>query len=237
MKLKHLLLVLFFLNMHCYAQNYKITYGKEIKAVFAEKTIAANTNMKAINNAVVEEAKNIKYSLYTHNNTSVFQVEEAINNNSYFRMASIFGGTTGSFYLNKNKEKAVNIKEVSGEKFQVTLDVKKWEIHKETKQIGKYTCYKATGIDLVRKNDKVNKIPVTVWFCPELPSYFGPAGYFGLPGTILRVEKRNTTLYATHIEEIKINRVIKIPNKGIKITEAELYKIAMGGTPDFGVGN
>lgn len=237
MKLKFALIGLLFLSVHMFAQNYTITYKKKIKYLFSEKITAADPEMKRMNDAVISEAKNVKYHLKISKNSSSFELGKSVENNAGLRMAQTIGGTRGEFYQNKAQQKTINIKTTSGEKFQVTLNDKKWKIHKETKQIGKYTCYKATGIDVVRKPNKVNKIPVTVWFCPELPSYFGPAGYFGLPGTILRVEKRMITLYATHIEELKETKAIKIPNKGIKVTEDELHEISLNGVPDFGVGN
>jgi GLPGLI family protein len=237
MKFKIALITLFFLSIKMYAQDFTITYNKEIKEVFSEKIRTADPEMKRINDEVVKEAKNIKYDLKIVKNTSSFELSESVNNSPLVRICKTFGGLNGDFFVDKKLKKRINIKTTMGEKFQVALDDREWKIHKETKQIGKYTCYKATGIDFVRKFDKVNKIPVTVWFCPELPSYFGPGAYFGLPGTILRVEKRKVTIFASHIEEIKDAKAIKIHNKGIKVTEDELHEISINGTPDFGVGN
>ena len=79
-----------------------------------------------------------------------------------------------------------------------------WQITGETKQIGQYTCRKATGTYTKETTCcGIITIPVVAWFAPSLPFPFGPMGYDGLPGLVLEVtqgEEIPTTFRATSID-------------------------------------
>jgi GLPGLI family protein len=98
-----------------------------------------------------------------------------------------------------------------------------WELTSETKNIGNYTCYKATYSynatetkinfnDGDTKEEKVQqKKIITAWYTPQIPISNGPEKYHGLPGLILEINDGKKVMVCT---EIQIN-----PKKAIKITE------------------
>lgn len=101
---------------------------------------------------------------------------------------------------------------------------KKWTLTNESKNIDKYTCYKATTDYVVVNSKGEFTHPVVAWYCPELSYQFGPAGYGGLPGLILELQERNNLFGATKIEFKASEEKIIVPTKGIKISEQD-YQI------------
>ncbi len=62
----------------------------------------------------------------------------------------------------------------------IKLDPIQWKIEKQTKQVGNFTCKKATCRYKGRE--------YTAWFTPEIPISDGPWKLHGLPGLILEAE-------------------------------------------------
>jgi GLPGLI family protein len=132
------------------------------------------------------------------------------------------------------------------------MELPQWEMSGETRQIGQYTCYKATMIKIdkeidwgsifsrrgrgSKKNDstkaKQAKPPVktqlvTAWYTPQIPVSAGPERYWGLPGLILEINAGRTTMLCTEIiinpEEVV---EIKKPSKGKEVSRDE-YDVMM----------
>ena len=100
----------------------------------------------------------------------------------------------------------------------------------ETKQIGQYTCYKATYEKEVQEvvfsfgsqaqgqnNKKTKKVEVVAWFTPEIPVATGPSWYQGLPGLILEVSDDKTTILCT--------KLVMNPNDKSKIKRPKRGKV------------
>ncbi len=62
-----------------------------------------------------------------------------------------------------------------------------WKLSSETKQIGKFTCSKATSDFRGRS--------YIAWFAPEIPMPYGPWKLQGLPGLILEAYDTNKEIY------------------------------------------
>lgn len=96
---------------------------------------------------------------------SIYKEEEKLDalgqQSGGFRMMSNMMGAGGTFYKDvKEKRYAVN-KEFMGKEFliQDTLPKFKWKMESETRQIGGYTCFKATAVRLASKSDFRNFRP------------------------------------------------------------------------------
>jgi len=98
-----------------------------------------------------------------------------------------------------------------------------WQLENETKQIGNYTCYKATFTkeverkqldfsDTSKKEKVVTKTLVTTaWYTPQIPVSNGPDQYWGLPGLILEVNDGSTVMIC--------NKIVMNAQEKIDITE------------------
>ncbi len=160
----------------------------------------------------------------------------------------------GSIYKNlKDKEMIEDVEQFS-KRFRVLeeMELPKWEMSGETKQIGQYICYKATmskvdkSIDwgsifsrrgrnakkkdstkIEDKNKEVKIQQITAWYTPQIPVSAGPEKYWGLPGLILEINAGRTTMLCT---EIIINPEdgveIKKPSKGKEVSREE-YEVMM----------
>ncbi|WP_196896083.1 GLPGLI family protein [Aureivirga marina] len=165
-------------------------------------------------------------------------------------MANIMSGGTvsnGILYTNIQNRTYINKQELFGKNFLIEdkLPEYEWTLENETKQIGNYTCYKATATtqmrDLqaearqmrenMRKKGNGNKkiepiikeVKITVWYTPQIPISVGPEKFGGLPGLILEANIGNTQLLCTQItlnpsEKVEIN-----PPKGGKVVSQEKF--------------
>jgi len=208
----------------------KITYVKGFhsrldpnKSKFHKKEIS---NMNLLLDSY---SKKITYQLIINNDHSLFIQNESKMEKSdigFFKSASSIGGTDGRFYVSRKDSIYLNKKHFGDEDFLVKLKIKKWKITDEFKFISDFKCYKALSEDIVYNTKGTFKFPVIAWFCPELPSFFGPAGYFGLPGLILELDNGKMNLLATKINFFKSKKEnIKPFKKGIKLTQKEFDKI------------
>ena len=143
-------------------------------------------------------------------------------NINFKEVAGSIGGTSGKFYVNKKEGVYLNQFNFMGDDFLIKIEAKKWKITNEFKFISDFKCYKATTEDTVSNHKGIFKSKVIAWFCPELPSFFGPAKFFGLPGLILELDNGKMNLRATKIDFLKTkNHALKPLKKGIKLTEKE----------------
>jgi GLPGLI family protein len=134
----------------------------------------------------------------------------------------------------------VNQTEIQGKRFLVKdkLPEINWELSSETKNIGTYTCYKATySKEVENKNvtfkngesvEEIKKetILITAWYTTQVPVSNGPDNYQGLPGLILEVNDGKTTIVCTEIilnpsQKIKIEE----PKKGKVVSQKKFTKI------------
>lgn len=86
----------------------------------------------------------------------------------------------------------------------------KWQISKETKQIGPYQCLKATGSFRGRTYE--------VWFTPEIINQFGPWKFRGLDGMIVKANSVDGNIQFILKNIKKSKEVINVPTDGKKIS-------------------
>lgn len=166
--------------------------------------------------------------------------------------------TQGDQYKNVKQNALVQSQEFYGKQFLVKdkLQVIKWKMGKESKQIGQYLCFKATALiptkeltwfnfswaDLrsssVKKADSlavksadpaIEMTAVEAWYTPKIPVSHGPGEYWGLPGLILEVSAGNTTLLCSKIVMNPQEKIeIKAPSKGKEITKSDYQETIKG---------
>ena len=103
-----------------------------------------------------------------------------------------------------------------------------WTLTTEIKEIDGRKCFKAISPKINPDTGEKNIDPkwnVVAWYCPEIPSIFGPLGYGNLPGLILELNFYANTFYAKKInlnleKELVIDKLTSMP----AISEDELNK-------------
>lgn len=159
--------------------------------------------------------------------------------------------TRGEQYKNVRENQLVQSQEFYGKKFLVKDKLQEidWQMGSETKQIGKYTTFKATAsvptADLTwydfswgdlrnaQASDTASadgesaepEVPMTeveAWYTLQIPVSHGPGEYWGLPGLILEVSAGNMTMLCSKVV-INPGESIEIeaPEKGKEITKAD----------------
>lgn len=208
-----------------------VKYGKKsTKIVYSDsslKKMKNNSRMKQnferMEQVIADTEKKFVFELKFKNNESFFKLKPFLNPDKNHKKSYIYPDDSSVYF--DNNDESLKQMNVFGELFLITKPKLIWNIFKETKKIYGYKCLKATTKIII--NDNGEEQLVTAWFSPEIPVSFGPLGYSGLPGLILEIEVYRSTYYATKIilnskEEVNIRK----PNKGIKVTEKELHKIA-----------
>lgn len=154
---------------------------------------------------------------------------------------SIGGSGNGSIYYKNTQEKRfANQTEIMGKIFLVkdSLPDYEWELSSETKNIGKYTCYKASftrevenmSISMVNGETKEvvkkDKVTTTAWYTLQVPVNNGPDDYQGLPGLILEINDGTNMIVCT---EIVLNTSekssIQEPSKGKVVSQSKYDEI------------
>lgn len=102
-------------------------------------------------------------------------------------------------------------------KLEDSLNIMKWEITEEKKEITNYMCIKATTHFRGRNYE--------AWFAPEIPFQTGPWKLGNLPGLILEA-KEETNLVAYQIDDLKFTKKksqIELPKSDVKTTSHAAY--------------
>ena len=144
--------------------------------------------------------------------TSLYSEQDKISLNSTSKIGR------DKLYKNFKTKLYTRKLELLGKVFLIedSIKSKNWEIKNETKNIGNYTCTKATYN--YKKNDSL--INVTAWFTKEIPVSNGPDIYDGLPGLILQVDDGFYTILSTKVE-LNTENTVKLPKGGKVVTQSE----------------
>ncbi|WP_046758331.1 GLPGLI family protein [Kordia jejudonensis] len=189
------------------------------------------------------------YVLTFNKEESVFKEEDKLDAVSGATDSWGANFSRGYQYKNVKDNALVQSQEFYGKKFLVKDKLQKieWNMGKETKQIGQYTCFKATAIvpsseldwynfswadlrsaepkknaDGTTSEPEIKMTTIEAWYSPQIPVSHGPAEYWGLPGLILEVSAGNTVMLCS---KIVINSgetiTIEAPDKGKEINKAD----------------
>ncbi|WP_053992109.1 GLPGLI family protein [Mangrovimonas sp. TPBH4] len=179
---------------------------------------------------------------------SVYKEEEKLGGPQTGAVVEVIAINTGGsdiLYKNTKEERYTNQNDVFGKIFLIKdqLQKEEWQFQSDTKNIGEYTCYKATiareqpkmvgrisvngDKDLSKDREpEMETVTVTAWYTPQIPVNNGPANYFGLPGLILEVNDGSETIICSKIVLNPTDKVeISEPKKGKEVTQEEFDKI------------
>ncbi len=149
-------------------------------------------------------------------------------------------GDSDLLYKNIKDQQFTNQVEMFSKQFliQDSLQDREWKLEKETKNIGDYTCFKATSTyertvmnvmsnsandaSTGEKEEKKEMVTITAWYTPQIPVRNGPASYDGLPGLILEIADGELSVLCSKIViNPKDGTDIVQPKGGKKVTQAE----------------
>lgn len=187
------------------------------------------------------------YILSFNKEESLYKEDEQLEAPQPAGMVMVFidSGESGELYKNIKEERYTDQNEMFGKVFLIEDKLRKidWKLGSETKNIGEYTCYKATttrtvevaqaGISINGDTDldtdtepEMEEITITAWYTPQIPISNGPANYHGLPGLILEVNDGRETLICSKIVLNPKDKIsITEPTKGKKITQEKFDAI------------
>ena len=185
------------------------------------------------------------YILSFNSTESIFVEEEKIDAISGATDSWGSNFARGKQYKNISQNELIQSQEFYGKRFLIkdqllSID---WKLGSESKDVGGYTCFKATAVvpkeslewfnfswsDLSSLSEAVEKdiklSQVEAWYTMQIPIQHGPAEFWGLPGLILEVTTENTTILCSEIisnpkEKLKISP----PKKGVGINIKDYRK-------------
>ncbi len=153
----------------------------------------------------------------------------------------VISGNSDVLYQNIKEQAYTQQNDLMGKQFLIedTLEKPEWKLEKETKNIGQYTCFKATLTEEVEERSfhsvngddeeevkMVEKI-TTAWYTLDIPVQHGPSEFWGLPGLILEVNDGEMAMMCTQVViNPKDGVAIEIPTKGKKVDGATFEKIS-----------
>ena len=249
MKIKLLTTLILFCSLIINAQNFtgKAIYKTSIKSSFSfdeDENSTMSDDMKKQLQAQLHKMNQKTFILNFDQKTSSYKEEITLDvpkpqvGGGDIVMMSFGGSGNASVYFKNIKEKRFsNQTEIMGKRFLVKdkLPEYKWKLSSETKNIGNYTCYKATFTEEVEninmtfengeaKEEKIKENSITTaWYTVDLPVSNGPGDYQGLPGLILEINDGKKTIVCTEITLNSSNKIDVVePEKG-KIVSQEKY--------------
>lgn len=183
------------------------------------------------------------YILSFNNTASIFVEEEKIDAISGATDSWGANFSRGEQYKNVSQNQLVQSQEFYGKRFLVQdqLQPIEWKMENEIREIGGYTCFKATAVvpstelswfnfswsDLSSNassttDPDIRLTQIEAWYTLQIPVKHGPAEFWGLPGLILEVSADDTTMLCYEIViNPKQRRSIEAPEKGQVISKAD----------------
>ena len=249
--IKFIIVALAFVTSNAMAQDFQgvATYKSHRQMNIQLDSTQMNSEMQQNMMAMMKKQFEKTYLLSFNKEESLYKEDEQLEAPQMSGMQVVMVDTQGSdiLYKNTKDERYTNQNEVFGKIFLIEdkLNKRDWVLSNETKNIGEYTCYKATMTreqpverGVIRINEEQNdadeeetepemeEITVTAWYAPEIPVNNGPARYQGLPGLILEVNDGSLTLMCSKIvlnpnDKIKIEK----PSKGKKVNQEKFDQI------------
>ena len=240
MKQITLLMLTLLLSTALFAQDFQgvATYKSHRKLDIKLDSTQVDSGMQELLMAQLKKQFEKTYTLTFNKEASIYKEEEQLDAPQPSGMQVVMVTTGGSDVLYKNtKEGRFTNQNESFSKLFLIQDALKpldWKLTGETKNIGEYTCYKATltrereviktsfsynGTKSEEEEDKAPEMEnyiTTAWYATQIPVNNGPSNYHGLPGLILEINDGSETLICS--------KIVLNPKKKIEITEPKKGK-------------
>lgn len=223
------------------------TYKTQRKMDMQLDSTKMDEGMRSHVMAMLKKQFEKEYELEFTSTESIYKEVEKLdapgNEMSFVQMEVVTAGDAGDIlYKNLKENRFTSQNEVFSKQFliQDPIENPEWKLTKETKNIGEYTCFKATFtrmatiINSIRTGDDANTEPeaieveqtITAWYTPQIPLGHGPSRYGGLPGLILEVSDGEETILCNKIVLNPKNGIaIKEPKEGKKVSQDEFEAI------------
>lgn len=201
MRQKNVILILVLLGnmlpIASFSQNYEIIYHRINTPRVSQNTPNDNPALTAALKKSAEMRNNtiFEFELLAVNGRSMYEFKRTRLKNDLEKESTI-KLTTQNVYKDLNASEFIILPDApNGEgakdNFSNTFN---WKFLEGSRQIGRFTCKKAVS---------QNYPDVVVWYCPDFPTVDGPDIYGGLPGLVLRVERKGFSIEATEVKIMK----------------------------------
>lgn len=250
MKTLSLLISLFLVGQLC-AQNIKgiATYKTDRKVELKMDSSQMDSGMQAQMAAMLRKQFQKEYSLQFNATESLYEENESLAAPAPAASGGInivVSGSSDLLYRNTKEQRVVNQTEIMSKPFLIQDNLEKpdWKLEKETKNIGNYTCFKATYTREVTEqrfdsaSDSLVEVTkervTTAWYTLDIPVQHGPAEHWGLPGLILEISEGDLSILCSKIVlNPEKELTIEAPRKGKKVDQAEFDEIQQKKTEEM----
>jgi len=200
--------------------------------------------------AMIQKQFQKEFNLQFDMDESIYQEVEALDRptgisaGGAVQVMAVGSGNSDILYRNTEENRFVNQNEIFGKQFLIrdTIAASNWKLEKETKNIGEYTCFKATYQTTrtmrssvatqdseksdTQENATEEEVTVTAWYTPQIPVPHGPAEYGGLPGLILEISDGKLSILCSKVVINPSGGVtLEEPRKGKEVSQAEYDRI------------
>lgn len=224
--------------------TYKTHHKSSIK--LDSTMMASNPGLKAQLEASMKKMFQKTFTLDFTNSESIYKEVQELDGPTAPQLNGVNvvfasgGGTDVLFKSLKEKRMASKV-DLMGKIFLIKDELVNydWEMTGETKNIGKFTCYKAIFKEEKEQmrlemndgelNEEKVKVTITInaWYTPDIPVSNGPKNYWGLPGLILEVNDGKQTIVCTEVILNSSETIeIKEPKKGKQVSRKKFEEIS-----------
>src|SRR5690606_3914271 len=221
---------LFFVEGFSQSRNYGIeaVYQKVLLKERIDQEAIQDSRVKSQIISIEKSFESLNYKLLSNGHESLFFLQPSLSNDGLpvNSRAVGKGGGNGKYYVNIEEDLLIHQTDLFGRQFRVRYPVPRynWTLHKNSKSIAGYTCYRATAEVIIDDFRGILTQHIEAWYSPELPSSLGPADFVGLPGMVLEGGSGNIRFRIKSINKKKNPKIIR-PLKGELVNNEEFIAI------------
>lgn len=182
--------IVFFLGLFTttYAQINSAEYAIKISDVEIK-----NSSLSEMYKIAQANVDYVSFQLKFNKDKSEFSIIDNLElEENTIKLVKIFSKYKGKIFI--ENDSVYSEKEIDNKDYILISNFNfEWEVTNENKKIGNYVCYKAIGEQIVTNKTNIIHLPITAWFCPEIPFQFGPNGFGKLPGLIFELQVDSVT--------------------------------------------